>query len=199
LGHYDDPLKRVSRHLDAVVLNNANGAKPNLRKLVAQFRSHVTALKIAFSENKDIDVLSQFCIRSFLQETTNSTRLDWQREIEKRKSATFDDFITYMDSRCNAFERAMGNGSSTQPAITKKGKTLLGVSASDAKDVSVRRWNISFTGVPNYSWHCHLQNETRSCERSVSVQNSLREQPSAINRAFSIVVRARNRIIRLFT
>ena len=83
VDHYDDPFKTVARHLDAVL--NINCGKENLRKLVTHFRANVTALRIAFTQNPDLDVLSQVCVHAFLMRSTQANRLNWERHIEKEK------------------------------------------------------------------------------------------------------------------
>lgn len=94
VDHYDDPLKRVAKHLDALFVMQPSSGK-NLRKLVTYFRAQVTALQITFEQNPNIDIFSQFCIHAFLQKTNASTRLDWEREMERRKTfAQFDEFIS---------------------------------------------------------------------------------------------------------
>lgn len=125
VGHYDDPLKRVSRFIDGL---SAFAGGKDLRRIVTYFRANVTSLKIVFSQNPSIDVMSQFCIHLFLQKTTQATRLDWEREVEKTKEfPKFDQFIKFMDGRCNAFERATG---SVPTNTVTKGKVLLGASSS---------------------------------------------------------------------
>jgi len=44
--------------------------------------------------------MSQFCIHLSLQKTTQATRLDWEREVERGKQfPTFDRFMGFMDVR----------------------------------------------------------------------------------------------------
>jgi hypothetical protein len=110
LNHYDDPLKKISRHMDAM-FRAPPTKNTQLRSLITNFRAQVTALNITFEEHKtEIDVLSQFSIYAFLSKADKGTRLDWERELERRqKFATFDEFIKFMEGRCNAYERAMGS------------------------------------------------------------------------------------------
>lgn len=86
VDHYDDPLERVAKHLDALFVTQLSPSGKNLRKLVTYFRAQVTALQVTFEQNPDIDVFSQFCIHAFLLRANASTLLDWEREMEKRKT-----------------------------------------------------------------------------------------------------------------
>lgn len=68
LQHYDDPMKKIARHLDAILKTSpAKGSQ--LRSLITHFRAQVAALTITFAEKPDIDVLSQFAIHLFLSKT----------------------------------------------------------------------------------------------------------------------------------
>ncbi len=100
--------------MDALSKFSSYGSQ-KLRNLITHFRAHTTTLKVAFQENAEADVLSQFAIHEFLLKADNGTRLDWERELQRRKTfATFDEFIVNMEEQCNAYERTIGNTSSTQ-------------------------------------------------------------------------------------
>ncbi|XKL65471.1 hypothetical protein PGB90_008891 [Kerria lacca] len=130
LAHYVDPLKRVAKYFDN--MNNClpmSDKRQSLRGLITKYRATVTALQITIKENPDIDVLSQFCIHSFLCKADKGTRADWEREMARRKSfASFEEFLKFMDGRCNAFERAAlpeSSGSSKLMASqSARGKTF---------------------------------------------------------------------------
>ena len=55
LHHYDDPLKRISRHLDSMFrVSSAKG--PQLRTLISHFRAQFVALNITVAENRDMSI-----------------------------------------------------------------------------------------------------------------------------------------------
>ncbi|XKL68093.1 hypothetical protein PGB90_003584 [Kerria lacca] len=94
----------------------------SLRGLITQYRSTVTALEITLKENPQVDVPSQFCIHSFLSKSDKGTRADWERKVAKRKTfATFNEFLEYVEERCNAFERTTG-GSGSMRTISQAQK-----------------------------------------------------------------------------
>jgi len=121
LDHFDDPLKTVSRHLDALSNTASVGStagrdkkKQTLRNLITHFRPNVTAIQMTFTDNPEIDSTSQFFIHQFLTKADKSTRLEWEREMERRKTfATFKEFLAFMESRCNAYERATESSQSS--------------------------------------------------------------------------------------
>ena len=119
LDHYDDPLESVSRYLRAL---DTIPPKATLKTLVAHFRANVTPLKLVFNKNPDIDVFSQFVIHAFLQKADKGSNLDWQRELQKKGLATFDDFLKYMQGRCKSYDRAMLANSSA--SSSSKGAVL---------------------------------------------------------------------------
>lgn len=55
VDHYNDPLKRISRHIDALQSCTAMTVdkKQTLRNIMSTFRAHVTGLQIVFQEHND--------------------------------------------------------------------------------------------------------------------------------------------------
>lgn len=121
--HYDDPYRQLNNHFHSLYTAQSVNpkVKTSLRDLIVQFRQHVAGLNTIFTENSDIDQLSQCLIYWFLVKTDKNTRTDWERELAKSKSfAKFDDFIDYMDARCSAFERAVENTQASENTAQKK-------------------------------------------------------------------------------
>lgn len=74
--------------------------RQSLKGLITQYRSTVTGLRITLKENPQIDILSQFCINSFLSKCDKGIGADWEREMTKRKTfVTFDEFLEYTEGR----------------------------------------------------------------------------------------------------
>ncbi len=51
--------------MDALSKYSSHGCQ-KLRNLITHFRPHTTAMKAAFQENAEVDILSQFAVHEFL-------------------------------------------------------------------------------------------------------------------------------------
>jgi len=166
VAHYDDPLKQISRLLD--VIQSAppmKEKKQNLRGLITLFRANVTSLQVTLSQNSEVDPLSQVLIHTFLAKADRGTRQDWEREMTRRKRfASFDEFIEYMEGRCNAFERATGtNSNPSQPEAPPKGRS------SKVLSIGARKRRCYYCGLDHTVYKCQEFRKLALAERRKAV------------------------------
>lgn len=126
LDQYDDPLQNISRYIKAL---DTGPKDRSLKNLVAHYRANFIPLRVVFQRNPNIDILSQFCIHSFLRQADKGANIDWQREVEKRQELpTFDHFVKFMTGRCNSYERAVGQSNKSISPSNKSGKSFSALS-----------------------------------------------------------------------
>lgn len=146
MDHFDDPLKTVTKRLDTmfscpnvITLSGKPARKQTLRSLITTFRPNATALQLIFREKPEIDPVSQFLIYAFLQRADRNTRIEWEREVQKTaKFATFKEFSSFMEGRCNSFERAIGTMTSNESVSNSTRQT-----SAFAMTTKKPQWNTS--------------------------------------------------------